>query len=123
MVDNRTRALYKEEAFKLRGYERYRDIQSRPPLTDQEIEDLREERRLEKQAIQDAKDKTKQWRLDNADFLTQRRAEKKIRDAHKKVIKDIRSVGEKWVEAPPTLMARLLIADTTAQILRWMNTN
>lgn len=95
VIDNRTRAEFKDQNWKLRCFDRYREIAARPPLTEQEIEDLKEERRMVKQREQDIKDKKRQWRIDNAEMLTQARAEKKLRDAHKKVIKDIRSVGEK----------------------------
>lgn len=97
VIDNQTRARYKTEHWKLRCFERYREIISRPPLTEDELADLQEQRRLVKEKEQEAKDKKKQWRWDNAEMLTQARAEKILRDAHKKVIKDIRSVGEKCV--------------------------
>ena len=95
VVDNRTRAEHKIQNWKLRCFDRYREIVARPELTQEELQTVKVERQAVKDKEQEIKDNKKQWRLDNTEMLTQARAEKKLRDAHKKVIKDIRSVGEK----------------------------
>ena len=95
--DNRLRAQYKAEHWKLRCYDVYREIKSRPPLTPEELEERARERTAKRLWEREIKEKVKLARYRQSILNVGGREAKLEREAQRKREKDIRSVGVKCV--------------------------